>query len=132
MAPKKTIQYIDEQTDIGSMQRDLDVLVALVEKFDIAIERLTAVSTSVEKMLAVHETRLQSTERQTEVVHQRITDFKKDVIEEIKSLRVENDTQHKDVSDRLARIERWKWFVIGIASGVGFIASTLVQIKDLF
>ena len=132
MAPKKTIQYIDEQTDIGSMQRDLDVLVALVEKFDIAIERLTAVSTSVEKMLAVHETRLQSTERQTEVVHQRITDFKKDVIEEIKSLRVENDSQHKDVSDRLARIERWKWFVIGIASGVGFIASTLVQIKDLF
>ena len=132
MAPKKTIQYIDEQTDIGSMQRDLDVLVALVEKFDIAIERLTAVSTSVEKMLAVHETRLQSTERQTEVVHQRITDFKKDVIEEIKSLRVENDAQHKDVSDRLARIERWKWFVIGIASGVGFIASTLVQIKDLF
>jgi hypothetical protein len=132
MAPKKTIQYIDEQTDIGSMQRDLDILVALVEKFDIAIERLTAVSTSVEKMLAVHETRLQSTERQTEVVHQRITDFKKDVIEEIKSLRVENDTQHKDVSDRLARIERWKWFVIGIASGVGFIASTLVQIKDLF
>ena len=132
MPPKKTIQYIDEQTDIGSMQRDLDVLVALVEKFDIAIERLTAVSTSVEKMLAVHETRLQSTERQTEVVHQRITDFKKDVIEEISSLRVENDTQHKDVSDRLARIERWKWFVIGIASGVGFIASTLVQIKDLF
>jgi hypothetical protein len=132
MAPKKTIQYIDEQTDIGSMQRDLDILVALVEKFDIAIERLTAVSTSVEKMLAVHETRLQSTERQTEVVHQRITDFKKDVIEEIKSLRVENDSQHKDVSDRLARIERWKWFVIGIASGVGFIASTLVQIKDLF
>lgn len=132
MPPKKTIQYIDEQTDIGSMQRDLDVLVALVEKFDIAIERLTAVSTSVEKMLAVHETRLQSTERQTEVVHQRITDFKKDVIEEIKSLRVENDAQHKDVSDRLARIERWKWFVIGIASGVGFIASTLVQVKDLF
>ena len=130
---KNRVHYIDEQSpDIESIQRDLDVLVVLVEKFDVAIDRLTAVSTSVEKMLAVHETRLEAAERQTEVVHQRLTDFKKEVIEEIKELRVENDKQHRDVSDRLARIEKWKWFVIGIASGVGFLASTLVQIKDFF
>ena len=113
MAPKNRVHYIDEQSpDIESIQRDLDVLVVLVEKFDVAIDRLTAVSSSVEKMLAVHETRLEAAERQTEVVHQRLTDFKKEVIEEIKELRVENDKQHRDVSDRLARIEKWICFDI--------------------
>ena len=72
---------IDEEngplkTEVELLKRDFDLLAGLAEKFDVAIDKLTNVSNSIDKMLAVHETRLDSAEKQAEVIHQRITDFK--------------------------------------------------------
>ena len=110
----------------------MDLLAGLAEKFDIAIDRLTEVSQAVDKMLAVHENRLEYQERQGEIIHQRITDFKKEMMDEIRSLREENSHQHKEVEQRLDRIERWRWFVVGVASVIGFIIAQMANISDLF
>ena len=125
---------IDEaaKTDIELLKRDFDLLAGLAEKFDVAIDKLTDVSNSVDKMLAVHDARLNTTEKQTEVIHQRISDFKAEVIDEIKQLREENNIQHKSVEERLDRLEKWRWFVIGIAAAIGSAVTTLISVKDLF
>ena len=60
------------KTDVEILKRDMELVSALAEKFDIAIDRLTEVSTSVDKMLAVHENRLENQEQQREILHQRI------------------------------------------------------------
>lgn len=122
----------DAKTDIELLKRDFDLLAGLAEKFDVAIDKLTDVSNSVDKMLAVHDARLNTTEKQTEVIHQRISDFKAEVIDEIKQLREENNVQHKSVEERLARLEKWRWFVIGIAAAIGSAVTTLISVKDLF
>lgn len=119
------------KTEVELLKRDFDLLSGLAEKFDIAIDRLTDVSTAIDKMLAVHEARLENQERQSEVTHQRITDFKKEILDEVRIVRTEIAKQHKDVSERISRLERWKWFIVGIGAAIGALLTIVVQLKTL-
>ena len=78
------------KTDVEILKRDMELVSAIAEKFDVAIDRLTEVSTSVDKMLAVHEMRLENQEQQREILHQRISDLKRDITSEFRLLRDEN------------------------------------------
>ena len=122
----------DNRTEIEILKRDMELLANLAGKFDTAIDRLTTVSNSIDKMLGIHENRLMNQEKQAEVIHNRITDFKKELIDEIKQLRKENEEQHKMVSERLERLEKWRWFVVGIAAAIGFILAQVKSFSGLF
>jgi ribosomal 50S subunit-associated protein YjgA (DUF615 family) len=120
------------KTDVEILKRDMELVSALAEKFDIAIDRLTEVSTSVDKMLAVHEMRLENQEQQREILHQRISDMKRDITDEFRALRDENRKQHNEVNERLSKLEKWRWLVVGMATAVGFLVASLGQIGELF
>lgn len=120
------------KTDVELLKRDMELVSALAEKFDIAIDRLTEVSTSVDKMLAVHEMRLENQEQQREILHQRISDMKRDITDEFRALRDENRKQHNEVNERLSKLEKWRWLVVGMATAVGFLVASLGQIGELF
>ncbi len=120
------------KTDVEILKRDMELLAGLAEKFDIAIDRLSDVSASVDKMLAVHETRLVQQEQQREIIHQRITDMKKEMSDDFRALREENTRQHNEVSERLSKLEKWRWFVVGVATVIGFLFAQLKNISTLF
>ena len=120
------------KTDVEILKRDMELVSALAEKFDIAIDRLTEVSTSVDKMLAVHENRLENQEQQREILHQRISDLKRDITDEFRMLRDENRKQHAEVNERLTKLERWRWCVVGMATVVGFIVAQAGKIGEFF
>ena len=120
------------KTDVEILKRDIELLAGLAEKFDIAIDRLSDVSASVDKMLAVHETRLVQQEQQREIIHQRITDMKKEMSDDFRALREENTRQHNEVSERLSKLEKWRWFVVGVATVIGFLFAQLKNISTLF
>ena len=120
------------KTDVEILKRDMELLAGLAEKFDVAIDRLSDVSASVDKMLAVHETRLVQQEQQREIIHQRITDMKKEISDDFRALREENTKQHNEVSERLSRLEKWRWFVVGVATVIGFLFAQLKNISALF
>ena len=120
------------KTDVEILKRDMELLAGLAEKFDIAIDRLSDVSASVDKMLAVHETRLVQQEQQREIIHQRITDMKKEMSDDFRALREENTRQHNEVSERLGKLEKWRWFVVGVATVIGFLFAQLKNISTLF
>jgi len=119
------------KTDVELLKRDMELVSALAEKFDIAIDRLTEVSTSVDKMLAVHETRLENQEQQREILHERISAMKRDITDEFRLLRDENRKQHVEVNDRLSKLEKWRWFVVGIATVIGFIVAKIIDFSKL-
>jgi len=110
----------------------MELVSALAEKFDIAIDRLTEVSTSVDKMLAVHEMRLENQEQQREILHQRISDLKRDITDEFRLLRDENRKQHAEVNERLSKLEKWRWLVVGMATAVGFLVAQMGKISEFF
>lgn len=108
------------------------MIAGLAEKFDLAIDKLSAVSVTVDKMLAVHETRLQNNEQQREILHQRISDMKKEITEEFKSLKEENRKQHSQTNERLEKLERWRWFVVGVATVIGFSLAQMESLTRIF
>ena len=120
------------KTDVEILKRDMELVSALAEKFDIAIDRLTEVSTSVDKMLAVHENRLENQEQQREILHQRISDLKRDMTDEFRMLRDENRKQHAEVNERLSKLEKWRWLVVGMATAVGFLVAQMGKISEFF
>ena len=120
------------KTDVELLKRDMELVSALAEKFDIAIDRLTEVSTSVDKMLAVHEMRLENQEQQREILHQRISDLKRDITDEFRLLRDENRKQHAEVNERLSKLEKWRWLVVGMATAVGFLVAQRGKISEFF
>ncbi len=120
------------RTEVELLKRDMELFGGLASKFDIAIDRLSEVSINIEKMLAVHESRLQTSEKQSEIIHQRITEFKKEVTTEVKALRAENSKQHAETANRLDRLERWRWFVVGVASVIGFLLAQATNLANIF
>ena len=120
------------RTDVEILKRDMEMIASLAGKFDVAIDKLSAVSVTVDKMLAVHETRLQNNEQQREILHQRISDMKRDITDEFRALRDENRKQHNEVNERLSKLEKWRWLVVGMATAVGFLVASLGQMGELF
>ena len=120
------------RTEVELLKRDMELFGGLASKFDIAIDRLSEVSINIEKMLAVHESRLQTSEKQSEITHQRITEFKKEVTSEVKALRTENAKAHNEVTQRLDKLERWRWFVVGVASVIGFLLAQATNLANIF
>ena len=120
------------KTDVELLKRDMELVSALAEKFDIAIDRLTEVSTSVDKMLAVHEMRLENQAQQREILHQRISDLKRDITDEFRLLRDENRKQHAEVNEILSKLEKWRLLVVGMATAVGFLVAQMGKISEFF
>ena len=120
------------RTDVEILKRDMEMIASLAGKFDVAIDKLSAVSVTVDKMLAVHETRLQNNEQQREILHQRISDMKKEITEEFKSLKEENRKQHSQTNERLEKLERWRWFVVGVAPVIGFSLAQMESLTRIF
>jgi hypothetical protein len=83
-------------------------------------------------MLALHEQRIENQEQQREILHNRISDFKKEVTDNIRDLRDENRVQHNRVEERLDRLEKWRWFVVGVATMFGFILAQIPNISKIF
>ena len=52
-------------------------------------------------------------------------------MKEIKEMKEESKVHHEKMDQRLTELERWKWFVIGIATTAGFVIAQLPMVKDL-
>lgn len=142
MASDSDIKKLAE--NVSSLQQDMAQVGALVDRLDVTIEKLTEVSTTVSQLLAVQGNRLEFQEKVAEKlqdlvekrrqetdgalkeVYNRIEKVEKDlqsdmgenhsaVLAEIKSLRADGLTQHKEMNDRIGRLEKWMWTLGGIA-----------------
>lgn len=136
--------------DLSNLQRDITKISTVVDRFDVAIDKLTEVSTSVSQLLAVHETKITAhdvltkqtvdlmekrrveTDSKIQILHERISSGERELkdnideqydelMKEIKEMRAESVTQHNALSDRITTMEKWMWIVMGGAIVVGVI-----------
>ena len=68
---------IDIQTDVAILKRDIDRMSELFDKIDITIEKLSDVSISLNRMIAVQETRLVQQEDTTRRIFTIIEEHRK-------------------------------------------------------
>ena len=103
-------------------------------RLDNAIDKLTDIQSGIKSMLAVHEEKLDQSEKVDEVIFNKIreradeiervnrelTDHinltEKRLLNEIKSLR-------NDIGDRVGTLEKYKWLILGGFISIGWILS---------
>lgn len=114
--------------DISELQKDVAKFGVLVDRLDIAIDKLTEFSNNVSKLIAVHETKLNFQQQGHENVVQKIEDLKKDCTKHHDQLETSITTIETRLAGRITTLEKWMWLVMGGSVVAGIVFQLLTQI----
>lgn len=131
------------ETEVQVLKTNLEYFHTILEKFDTTINKLTEVSNTLNKVIAVQESRIDGTEKSIERAHKRIDhmeeEFEKEmsrntsaILDEIKELRLEQNSHSKEMSNRITKLEKWKYSYIGGAIVIGFLLSQSGLVANIF
>jgi len=111
------------------------------DRIEAAIEKLTAISSDLKSMLAVHDQRITQQEKTTDELHETVErrreeldgklkdvydtmrDQDNNVLKEIAELRRESAEAHKFLTNKINQLEKYIWLAIGGA----FVASWIIS-----
>jgi chromosome segregation ATPase len=126
----------DITTEVAILKKEVADMKIIFNKLDTAIERITDVSSSVNRMLAVHEEKIANQEEAatranleftTDIreLHSRITTNYKELTdimsEHSKQDAINQQTLRDDLNNRVGILEKWRWLIIGGSIVLGFI-----------
>ena len=131
------------ETEVMLLKKELHDQAKIHDRLDIAIEKLTDVSNSIHRMLAVHEEKIVRQEEATSAVELQIEQRRNDLEKKIDELHSRITTNTKDImsaatvqhleqnkeiqkirdelSSRVGVLERWRWIIIGGSIIAGFV-----------
>ena len=125
----------DINTEVALLKKEVSDIKVIFSRLDVAIEKITDVSSCVNRMLAVHEDKIANaeeaqikanTEFTTDIkeLHSRVTSNYKELTEMI-TLQHKEQALHiqqlqNDLNGRVGILEKWRWLIIGGAIVVGF------------
>ena len=136
-----------------ALEVELEVLKTVVTKLDSSLEKISEVSNSIGRLLAVHDERIDQLEKSDDKraddikeIHSRITTQTREIVDKISALEKNMEErmrdgakaakeQHQDIQnditkldDRIGVVERWRWYLMGAAATVGFIIGNISDI----
>ena len=139
------------ETEVELLKKELRGQKKIHDRLDIAIEKLTDVSNSIHRMLAVHEEKLARQEeaifqaeeqievRRTEVLrqmdelHSRITTNTKDIMAAAAQQHAQQNKEIQRIRDELVSrvgvLEKWRHVLIGGAIVIGFILHKFINLN---
>jgi len=130
------------KTDLELLKKEVQDMKLIHTRLDTAIEKLTDVSSCVNRMLAVHEEKLARQEddivsNEKEIkdniqdLHSRITSNYKELTVLINQHNLKDEERfHKlksEFSSRVGILEKWRWIIIGGSIVAGFVLHKLLQ-----
>jgi len=139
------------ETEVKLLKKELQDQAKIHDRLDIAIEKLTDVSNSIHRMLAVHEEKISRQEealteseqrlaiRRTELsikideLHSRITTNTKEIMVAAAQQHKEQNKEIQKIKDELAArvgvLGKWRHVLIGCSIVVGFILHKFVDLS---
>ena len=137
------------ETKVEILRRDLDNQKRIYDRLDVAIEKLTDVSNSIHRMLAVHEEKIArqeeaifQAEEQIEVrrselskrldeLHSRITTNTKEIMSTALTQHQQQNREIQKIKDELVSrvgvLEKWRHVLIGGSIVIGFMLHKFVN-----
>ena len=131
------------ETEVELLKKELYDQRKIHDRLDIAIEKLTDVSNSIHRMLAVHEEKIarqeealfeaenKIEERRSELsskideLHSRITTNTKEIMGAAALQHLEQNKEIQKIRDELSTrvgvLEKWRWIIIGGSIIAGFV-----------
>ena len=122
------------KVQIEGLKKDVDYNINLNGRLDVAIEKLTDVSTSIKSMLAVHEEKIARQEQIDEIIFDKLKErageidtvhreLSKEIQHVEKRLLIEMKQIKLDIGARVGILEKYRWLIMGGAFVIGwFIA----------
>jgi DNA repair exonuclease SbcCD ATPase subunit len=139
------------ETEVKLLKKELQDQAKIHSRLDIAIEKLTDVSNSIHRMLAVHEEKISRQEeslieaeqklevRRSEVIvkidelHSRITTNTKEIMTAAAAQHTQQNKEIQKIKDELAArvgvLEKWRHVLIGCSIVAGFILHKFVNLS---
>ena len=139
------------ETEVKLIKRDIEDIKTIHGRLDVAIDKLTDVSNSIHRMLAVHEEKLARQEessielekqiesRRSELLskiddlHSRVTTNTKEIMV---SAAAQHESQNKEIqkireelTDRMGVLEKWRHVLIGGSIVAGFLLHKFIDIS---
>lgn len=122
----------DIKTDVELLKKDFEQLSALIDRMDLMIEKLSEVSTGLNRILAVHDNRLSQQEEITKHIFELIEMRRRESVESTKELKDMFDKVTAELKKGIDNLEKWRYYLIGMAIASGFLLSKLPDIRALF
>lgn len=141
------------KTDVEILKRDVSSIQGLLGRLDTAIDKIADASGGISQILAVHEQnigtlaedvaeRKRLAEKETELLHRRITDMKdesaenhrrnhSEIMSKLDKMDEEVGTELKNLAGRVTILERWKWWIMGGSWVIGFVIATVLQMGGI-
>ena len=139
------------ETEVKLLKKELEDQRSVHNRLDIAIEKLTDLSNSIHRMLAVHEEKLdrqdeaitdaggQLEKRRTEILtkiedlHSRITTNTKEIMSAAATQHAEQNKEiqkiRDEIKDRVGILEKWRHVLIGASIVAGFILNKMLEVS---
>lgn len=136
--------HTDLKVQIEGLKKDIENVNNLNQRLDIAIDKLTDVSTSIKQMLAVHEEKIGRQEQIDEIIFDKLKeraseidnvyrDLHKEIQQVEKRLLIEIKSIKLDIGARVGILEKYRWIIMGGAIVLGWVVSTnFAQIIQMF
>ena len=140
------------ETEVKLLKKELQDQAKIHERLDVAIEKLTDVSNSIHRMLAVHEEKISRQEesiveaeqklevRRTELsvkideLHSRITTNTKEIMAAAASQHQQQNKEIQKIKDelisRVGVLEKWRHVLIGSSIVAGFMLHKFVDFSS--
>ena len=125
----------DIKVQIAGLKKDVENVNNLNSRLDMAIEKLTDVSTSIKSMLAVHEEKISRQEQIDDVIFSKLKDRQSEIENVHRELSAEIQQSEKrllieikqlklDIGGRIGILEKYRWLILGGAIVIGWVFST--------
>ena len=138
------------ETEVKLLKKELQDQAKIHYRLDVAIEKLTDVSNSIHRMLAVHEEKISRQEellieaeqkleaRRSEVIvkidelHSRITTNAKEIMTAASTQHIQQNKEIQKIKNELAArvgvLEKWRHVLIGASIVAGFVLHKMVNL----
>jgi len=113
--PSQTIE-----TKVAILEEKIHTSEQLMQRIESAIEKMSEVSASVTKMLAVHEQKIESNDKVDTILFAKID-----------QLSSKMDTDHNIVLNKLQGLEKKVWVGIGVLAAVSFTLNNSGLVRSL-
>jgi regulator of replication initiation timing len=142
MADENTIYEL--KVEVEGIKRDLENVSSINTRLDTAIEKLTDVSSCIKSMLAVHEEKIDRSEKTDDIIFDKIKEraeeidvvyreLQKEIGQVERRLLIEIKALRNDIGSRIGMLEKLRWVLLGAGIVVVFmISKNYNNLLDLF
>ena len=125
------------ETEVEILKKEVQDIKQIHLRLDTAIGKISDVSNSINRMLAVHEEKLSRQEEAQDDLNKTIETRRMDVAEQLQILhkRISDQTEkinimRQEINDRVGLLEKWRHIILGGSIVVGFLLHKFLSIPS--